>query len=97
MPRNQSRQAAERPIARRVAVTIVHRLEAVEVEKEKGRRRAVALHIGERPLECALEAAPVEEAGERILVDARLELRDARACLRQLLLQQIELGREPHW
>ena len=57
---------------------------------------AVAFDIGERALELALEAAAVEDVGQRIDVDPRLELADAGARGFKLGCERIDFGGEPH-
>ena len=44
-----------------MAMTVVDRLEAVEVDEQQRGLRAVALYMGERALEFALETAAVED------------------------------------
>src|SRR6266508_6751466 len=90
------RHRLEHGVPRRVAVAVVDRLEAVEIEVEERRARSVALHIGERALELALEAAPVEYIGEWIDVGARFERRQLAARRRQLALEPLDLGGQAH-
>src|SRR5207249_4480341 len=86
------RHRLEHRIAGRVAMTVVDCLEGVEIEIEQRGARAVALHVGERALELALEAAPVEDIGERIDVGARLERRHPGARRGELALKPFDLG-----
>jgi hypothetical protein len=55
-----ARYRLEQRIAGSVAVRIVDRLEAVKVDIDQRRVGAVALVIGERARELALEAAAIE-------------------------------------
>src|SRR6185312_7914345 len=57
-----------------VAVPVVDRLEAVEVDIHEHRRRAVALHEGDRARGLALEAAAVEHVEHGVGIGALLEL-----------------------
>ena len=61
-------------VAGRVAERVVDVLEAVEVEHEHGALGAVAARACARAVELLLEAAPVEQAGERVVVGQVLEL-----------------------
>ena len=87
-----ARHRLEQRIAGGVAVLIVDRLEAVEIDIKQRRRRAVALDISQRALQLALEAAPVEDIEQRVDVGARLKLGDAGASLVQLALEALDLG-----
>ena len=69
------RDRLEHGVAGGMAVTIVDRLEFIEIEIDQRRAHAVALDVGERAREFALEAAAVERLGERIDIDPRLEVR----------------------
>ena len=71
-----ARHRFEQGIAGGVAVAVVDRLEAVEIDEQQHRLAVVALQVGERALELALEAAPVEDVEQRIDVGARFELGD---------------------
>ena len=63
------RDRFEHRVAGGMAMAIVDRLEFVEVEIDQRRARAVALDVGQRALELALEAAAIERLGQRIDVD----------------------------
>ena len=60
----------------------------------------VALQIGERALELALEAAPVEDVEQRVDVGARFEFGDRALRLGDFGLEPFDLrqqqGRRPH-
>ena len=71
-----ARHRLEQGVAGGVAVLVVDRLEAVEIDEQQRRLAFVALQIGERALELALEAAPVEDVEQRIDVGARLQFGD---------------------
>src|ERR1043165_3059341 len=64
----------EHDIARQIAVPVIDRLEAIEVDVEQRRARAVPFHVGERARELPVEAAPVEDLGDRVNVRGCLEL-----------------------
>ena len=72
----------------RMAMAIVDRLEAVEIEINQRGAGTVALDVSERTLEFALEAAAIERLGQRIDVDPRLEIQDAGAGLLKLRRQR---------
>jgi NOL1/NOP2/fmu family ribosome biogenesis protein len=55
-----ARHRFEQSIAGGVAAAVVDRLEAVEIDEQQHRLAVVALQVGERALEFALEAAPIE-------------------------------------
>ena len=59
-----------------MAVAVVDRLEAIEIEIDQRRSRAVAADIAERAIELALKTTPVEDIEQRIDVGARLQLGD---------------------
>ena len=63
-----ARHRGEHPVAGAVAEVVVHRLEAVEVEHEQRAAHPVAAPVGHVALELLLEAAPVVEACERVVV-----------------------------
>ena len=90
------RDCLEHGIARGVAVAVVDLLEAIEIEIEQRRTRAVALDVGERALEFALEAAAVEGVGERVDVNSSLKFDDARPRCFELRREPVDLGRKPH-
>ena len=68
-----ARHRAQHRVAGGVPVAIVDALEIVEVEIEQYGAGAVALHIGERTGELALECAAIGQIGQRIDVGARFE------------------------
>ena len=84
----------EQRIAGGVAVPVVDRLEAVEVDEHQRGGGAVAFHIGERALELAIEAAPVEDVEQRIDVGARLQLGDLPFRLDQFGLEPFDLRQQ---
>ena len=86
----------EHRVAGGVAMTVVDRLEPVEIDVDQDRAGLVALHIGERALQLALEAAAIDQVGERIDLGARLQGRHAAAGGRELELEPIDLLGEPH-
>jgi len=53
--------AVKHRVAGRMAVLVVHRLEAIEIDIDQRGAGPVAFHVGERALELAVEAAPVEQ------------------------------------
>jgi len=64
--RAQTRHLAEDFIARVVAKGVVDALEAVQVDIEDGHPLAVAVDPRQRRLERLMEAATIEQPGERI-------------------------------
>ena len=90
------RDRLEHGVAGAVAVAVVDRLEAVEIDIDQRRAGAVALDVSQRALELALETAAVEHVGQRIDVDPRLEIQNARARILQLRRQRVDLGGKPH-
>ena len=89
-----TRDRLEQRVAGSMAVAVVDPLEAVEIDEHQGGLRSVALHMRERPLELALETAPVENIEQRIDVRPRLKLADAGARDRQFALQALVLGKQ---
>ena len=79
-----------------MAVTIVHRLEPVEIDIDQCGAGAVAFDIGQRALELAFEAAAIKGVGQRIDVDARFKILDAGAGILELRRQRIDLRSKPH-
>src|SRR5262249_49885919 len=69
-------------------------LEAVEIDEHQRSLRAVALHMGQRPLELTLESAAVEDVEQRIDVGTGLELADARAGDRKFAFQPLGFGQQ---
>ena len=86
------RDRLEHGVTGGMAVAVVHRLEAVEIEIDQRRAGAVALDVSERPLELALEAAAVENVGQWVDIDARLEIGDTRPRCFKLRGKPIDLG-----
>ena len=82
-----ARHLSEQRIANGMAVAVVDALEAVEVEEDERRLGAVTRDIGKRALEFAVEAAAVEDVGERIDIGARLELGDPPFGVEQFCLE----------
>jgi hypothetical protein len=80
---------------RRGAPAIVHRLEAVEIDIDQRRAGVVALHIGERTLELALETAAVERVGSGS-TSTRASSSRMRARVLQLRGERVDLGGKPH-
>ena len=66
-------------IAGQMAVLIVDGLEVVQVDEDQARGGAVALHMRQRAIELALEAAAVEHVEQRIGFDLLLKMADALA------------------
>ena len=90
-----ARHRLEQRVAGGVAVLVVDRLEAVEIDEQQRRLALVALQIGERALELALEAAPVEDVEQRIDVGARFEFGDrALAPAAMSRLEPLDLGQQ---
>ena len=71
-----ARDRLEQRIAGAMAVAVVDALEAVEIDEHQRGLGPVTLHMRERPLELALEAAAVEDVEQRIDVGAGLKLSD---------------------
>ena len=94
MRRQHGGDRLEHGIARRMAVPVVDRLEAVEVDVEQRRAGAVALHVGERARKLAVEAAPVEDPGDRVDVRGRLELLHPGARGRKFALEALQLAEQ---
>ena len=74
---------AKRGVAGDPAMAVVDRLEIVEVDREQGRRRAVAGGLAQHPLELAHELARVEQGGERVAAGILLELAEPGAGIGQ--------------
>jgi len=72
-------------VADPVAERVVDRLEVVEVEHDRRAARPVALDVGDVALELALERAPVEQSGERVVVGQVAQLRLVAAALGHVL------------
>src|SRR5262245_63873936 len=89
-----TRDRFEQRITGAVTVTVIDPLEAVEVDEHQSGLRAVAFHVSERPLELALEAAPVEDVEQRIDVRPRLKLANAGARDSQFALEALILGEQ---
>ena len=89
-----ARHRLEQSVAGGVAVLVVDYLEAVEIDKQQRHLAFVALQIGERALELALEAAPVEveDVEQRIDLGAQLQLRNLQLRLDQLALDPLDFG-----
>ena len=82
-PAQALRHLDQHPVAGRVAVDVVDRLEAVEVEQHQAGCRAGK----EDPrLRCLREAGPVHQAGEGVVGGAPAHLVGERACRRMRLL-----------
>ena len=73
MVQQHGRDRLEHGVAGGVAVTVVHRLEPVEIDIDQRRAGAVAFDVSQRALELALETAAVQHVGQRIDVDPRFE------------------------
>ena len=78
----QRRDGAEQFVAGRVPVAVVDVLEVVDVDRQQRRRMAVALGVADDPLELVMEAAPVVEAGQRIVIGELAQLSVETACAR---------------
>src|SRR5476651_1905246 len=89
-----ARHRLEQGIAGGVAVLVVDRLEAVEIDEQQRRLALVALQIGERALELALEAAPVEDIEQWIDVGARFEFADGAMRTGDVGLEPLDLGQQ---
>ena len=89
------RDRLEDGVARGMAVTVVHRLEIVEVEIDQRRAGAIALDVSQRAFELALEAAAVEDIGERIDVDARFKLGNPGARDFEFRRKRVDFRGEP--
>ena len=79
-----------------MSAAVVDRLETIEIDKEQRRTRAVALQIGQRPLELALEASAIEHPGQRIGVSMRRKRLDLVARRRKLELKPRDFSGKPH-
>jgi hypothetical protein len=79
---------AQGAVADGMAVAVVDQLEGVEVADQQARRSVVARAVGERPRQVAQKTAPVEDAGQGILMRQRLELR-------RLGARRVEGGAQP--
>ena len=76
-----------------VAVLIVDVLEAVEVDHRDRQLAAVAAGAADQPLEPGEDVAAVEQPGQRVLVEQRLE---PAALADELLLQCLGAGGRAH-
>ena len=86
---------ADQLVPCRMAEGVVHVLEVVEVQQQHGALASVARVPREVRLELVLEAAPVGEAGERIMVGEVLEPALEALALRDVLGVDDEVGRAP--
>ena len=77
-----------------MAIPVVYRFEAVEIDEHQSGLRAVTLHMGERALELALEAAAVEDVEQWIDVGARLEFADPRTRDGKLAFETLIFGQQ---
>jgi len=77
-----------------VAVAVVDRLEIVEVHEHQRGRGAIALGMGVRAFEFALEPATIEDIEQGVDVGARLELADAGTRHRELALETLDFGHQ---
>lgn len=94
MAGQSARHRLEQRIAHGVAMAIVDRFEAVEIDEQQRRLAFVALQISKRALEFALETAAVDYLEQRIDVGARLEIGDGGACLREFGLEPLDFGQK---
>ena len=85
------RHRLEQRVAGGVAVAVVDRLEAVEIDEHQYRRGGVALHIGERARQFALKTAPVENFEQRIDIGARLQFGNLPFRLDQFQFEPLDL------
>ena len=88
------RDRLEDGVAGGVAVNVVDRLEAVEVDEQQRRLAFVALQVGDRAFELAHEAAPVADVEQRIGIGARFEFADPAFRPRNLGLQALDFGEQ---
>ena len=77
-------------------MAVVDRLEPVEIDVDQDRVGLVALHIGERALQFALEAAAIDQIGERIDLGARFQRRHTAARGGKLELETVDLFGQAH-
>src|SRR5450756_1232044 len=63
---------------------VVDRLQAIDVEHDQRATRMIALDVGDRTIEFALEAAPVRNAEQEVGIRGSLQFLDSRQRLRQL-------------
>ena len=83
----------ERGVAGVVAVVVVEALEVVDVDHRHRQRAAVAARAADQPGEPGEHVAAVEEAGQRVLVEHRLE---PAALAHELLLERLGAGGGAH-
>jgi hypothetical protein len=76
----------EQRVAGRLAVRIIDRLEAVEIDIDQRRVGSIALDIGERALELTLEAASIEYVVQRVEIGTQFEFGDSGVGYSQLAL-----------
>ncbi len=86
---------AQGGVAGDAAMALVDRLEIVEIDREQGRRRAVARGLAEHALELADELARVEQRGERVAAGILLEVAEPGAGLGERGAQQRILVGQP--
>ena len=79
-------------VARGVAQRVVDALEAVEIEIQQHRRRAVALAEGHGALHRGDEAAPVQDRRQDVVIGRRLGRFGAQAQGLDLGAQALDLG-----
>ena len=82
----RARDRHERGVAGVMAVLVVEQLEVVDVDHRDRQRPAVAARAADQPGEPREHVAAVEQAGERVLVEHRLE---PPALPHELLLQRL--------
>ena len=71
-------------IARSMSKGVVDRLQAINIEHDQRATGLIALDVGNRAVEFALEAAPVGDFQQEIGFGGGLQFVDLRLCLRQL-------------
>ena len=71
-------------IARGVAERVVDRLQAIDVEHDQCAAGAISLDVGDRAVELALKAAPVQDIQQEVGFGGRLQRLDPRLRLGQL-------------
>src|SRR6266851_2339067 len=74
-------------IAFSVPEDVVDRLQAVDIEHDQRAARLIALDVGDRAVELALKAAPVENVEQEVRLGRGLRLLDLIQCRGELALQ----------
>ena len=87
LARQRRDDGLEHLIARGVPEGVVDRLQAIDVEHDQRAAGVIALDVGDRAMEFALEAAPVRNIQQEVGIGGGLQFLDSRLGLGQLGLE----------